>query len=213
MRVRAHQAYHNAAGKKVTSVTTALSILNKPGLVKWANNLGLLGIDSSKYKDELADIGTLTHYFVMCHLKDIVPEVREFSQEQIDLAEVCYRKYLDWEKYHPIRPILVEEPFVSEEYQFGGQVDCYGVCEKDLMLLDLKTSKGIFDEMIYQVSAYSHMLVENGYKVSSVRLLRIGRSPVEGFDEKVLTDERIEVGWQIFLHCLAIYNLRTKGVK
>jgi len=53
-RSRAHITYKLADGVPVPGVTTILSVLNKPALVKWANNLGLQGIDSSKYVDEKA---------------------------------------------------------------------------------------------------------------------------------------------------------------
>ena len=39
-RSRAHITYKLADGTAVPGVTTVLSVLNKPALVKWANNLG-----------------------------------------------------------------------------------------------------------------------------------------------------------------------------
>ena len=43
-KANAHTQYKLVDGTKVPSVTTVLGILNKPALVKWANNLGLQGI-------------------------------------------------------------------------------------------------------------------------------------------------------------------------
>ena len=189
-------------------VTTVLSVLDKPALVKWANNLGLQGIDSNKYRDAMADIGTLAHYLIMCYLKGVEPETSEYSKEHIDKAENCVLSFFEWEKTHPIIPILIEEPMVSEEYGFGGQPDCYAKCNGDLMLLDFKTGKGIYPEMIYQLAGYKQLLEEHGYPITNARILRIGRDEDEGFEDRTMPN--LDKQWQIFQHCLAIYQLRKE---
>ena len=68
-------------------VTPILGILNKPALIVWANRLGLQGIDSTKYRDELADIGVLAHYLIMCDLTGETADVSDYSKNQIDQAE------------------------------------------------------------------------------------------------------------------------------
>ncbi len=209
MRVKAKESYRNAAGYIIPGVTTALAELNKPAFIKWANNLGLQGIDSSKYVDVLADIGHLTHYFIMCRLQDELPEVDEFSPEQVRLAEACYKKYLDWEQRNPVIPVFAEKPLISEKYQYGGQLDLYAVSNEELTLVDFKTNaKGIFPEMIYQVAAYRQLLLEADCTVNKVIILRLGRSTDEGADEKVLSQYELDNGFQIFLRCLDIYRLK-----
>lgn len=209
MRIRPKEKYKNAQGLEIPSVTTALNELNKPALVRWANKLGLDGIDASKYKDELADVGTLTHYFIMCRLTEEVPVVDEYTNEQIQLAQACYKQYVDWELRNPIRCIIAETPMISEVYQFGGTPDLYCLSSKDLMLVDFKTNaKGVFPEMIYQVAAYYHLLVEQGYKVTKCVILRLGRGSNEGAEERILTPHEIETGFEIFVRCLDIWRLK-----
>ena len=67
-RAKAHTIYKLANGKRVPGVTTVLGIINKPALVKWANNLGLQGIDSTTYVDGTAKIGTLAHEMIQEYL-------------------------------------------------------------------------------------------------------------------------------------------------
>jgi hypothetical protein len=208
-RSKAKELYHNLAGEIIPSVTTVLNELNKPALVKWANRLGLQGIDSDRYKDELADIGTLTHYFIMCRLKEEVPDVSEYSPVQVASAQACYKKYIDWELRNPVKPIIAEEQLISEKYQYGGQPDLYALCNKDFLLGDFKTNaKGIFIEAVFQVSAYRHLLIENGFFVTKAVILRIGRDDPEGFEEKILTPAEMDVGFGIFARCLDIYNIK-----
>jgi len=209
MKGKAKEKYRNAAGDIIPSVTTALAELSKPALVRWANKMGLKGIDTNIYVDELADVGLLTHYFIMCHLQDEIPDVDEFSPEKVRLAEGCFKQYLDWEQRNPVRRILSEEPLVSEKYQFGGTPDLYAVCNKELILADFKTNAtGIFPEMVYQVSAYRKLLVEAGYNVSKALILRLGRGTHEGADEKILSDHELDTGFEIFVRCLDIYRLK-----
>ena len=47
-RGRVHTVYKTKDGKRVPGVTTILGVINKPALVRWANNLGLQGIDSQR---------------------------------------------------------------------------------------------------------------------------------------------------------------------
>ncbi len=211
MRVKAKERYKNAADEALTSVTTALAILAKPALVIWANRLGLKGIDSNKFKDELADIGTLAHYFVMCRLDNEIPEVDEFTPEQVRSGQICYQKYIDWESRNPVKPLLIETPLVSEVYQYGGQVDLYALSSGTYMLVDFKTGKGLFPESTYQVAAYRQLLKENGFPVDKVVILRIGRDEFEGVEEKIISTTELDNGFQIFIRCLEIHNLIMKG--
>lgn len=187
-------------------VTTITGQLDKPALVKWANNLGLQGIDSTKYVDHLAEIGTLAHAMIACYLKGEKCDTSDCTANQIDLAENACLSFYEWEKRNKLEPILVEQQLVSEEYQFGGTVDIYGACSIPFVLIDLKTGKAIYPEMWYQVAGYRILLREHGYPVDACRILRIGRDETEGFDDPVKKDTRIQE--EIFIALLDIYNLK-----
>ena len=202
----AHIRYKSQMGIKVPGVTTILNLLAKPALVPWANKLGLQGIDTNKYVDELADIGTLAHYFIMCHLTKQTPETSDYSQSQIDRAENCFLSYLEWEKHHKVEPNMTEAALVSEEFLFGGMVDFYGLVDGLYTLMDFKTGRAIYDEYWYQVAAYRALLEEQLYRVDRVIILRIGRDEDEGFDERNRVNLSVE--WKIFLACLEIYKLK-----
>lgn len=206
--VKAHIRYRNKKGDIVPGATTVLSVLNKPALVKWANNLGLQGIDSSKYRDKMAGIGTLAHYFILSHLKKEKPDTSEYSQEDIDKAENCLLSYYEWEKGHKIEPIVIEQPLVSEKYGFGGTPDNFCKFDGVPTLIDYKTGKAIWPEYFYQLSSYRQLLIEAGHTIDNVRILRIGREESEGFEERVV--KNLDREWQIFLACLKIYNLKKE---
>ncbi|MBR3805105.1 MAG: hypothetical protein IKJ14_07150 [Clostridia bacterium] len=77
---KAHTRYYDSTGAVVPGATTITGLLNKPALVLWANRLGLEGIDSTKYVDKAAKIGTLIHYLVECHITKQTPDLTDFTK-------------------------------------------------------------------------------------------------------------------------------------
>lgn len=208
-KVKAHIRYLNKNGERVPGVTTFIGILNKPALVPWANNLGLQGIDVKDYVNDKADIGTLAHEMIFSHLKKVKVDTSLYSQEQIDLAENSFLKYLEWEKKHTLKPILLEAQLVSEKYQYGGTVDNFCILDDIVTLLDYKTSKAIYTEAHIQVSAYRNLLEENrDERLRQCAILRIGRDESEGFD--FIRCSNMDKYFELFLHCIGIYNLKKK---
>jgi len=205
-KAKAHIQYKLPDGTKVPGVTTVLGILNKPALVKWANNLGLQGIDSSKYRDNLAEVGTLAHQMIVDYFNKVKTDTSEYSQSQIDLAENCLLSFWEWEKGHKIEVIMAESQLVSQEYGFGGTIDCFCKLDGQPTLLDFKTGKAIYPEMFCQLAAYEQLLAESGQLIEVTRILRIGRDNDEGFEERTIS--KLDKQWQVFLNCLSIYNLQ-----
>jgi len=203
---RVHTRYE-ANGRRVPSVTTVLGVLAKPALIRWAHGLGLKGIDMDTYVDELAGVGTLAHRMALHHLKGngATLDNGSFSREQIDLAENCFLKYLEWERQHAVEPLMVETPLVSEAHCFGGTPDFVGHIDGQLCLMDFKTGKGIYDDYWYQLGGYSLLLAE---RPECYRILNIGRDESERFVEE--QRETIDAEREVFLHALAIYRLKQK---
>lgn len=207
---KAHIRYELPDGTKVPGVTTVLGVLNKPALVIWANRLGLQGIDSSKYRDEMADIGTLAHQMIVDNFKGEETDTSEYSKSQIELAENCLLSFWAWEKGHKIEVIMAEAQLVSAQYGYGGTIDCFCKLDGQPTLLDFKTGKAIYTEFFYQLAAYEQLLAEAGHLIEVTRILRIGRDADEGFEERSVG--KLDKQFELFKHCLAIYNL-MKEVK
>jgi len=205
---KAHVRYELPNGTKIPGVTTVLGILNKPALVIWANRLGLQGIDSTKYRDEMADIGTLAHQMIVDYFKGEKTDTSDYSKTQIDLAENCLLSFWEWERGHKIEVIMAEAQLVSTDYGYGGTIDCFCKLDGQPTLLDFKTGKAIYPEMFYQLAAYEQLLAEAGKLIEVTRILRIGRDADEGFEERSVG--KLDKHFEIFKHCLAIYNLQKE---
>lgn len=211
-KVQAHTRYYLGDGTLVPGVTTVVRVLgfNTDVLVKWANREGLAGRDTTKIKDETAAIGSLAHYLIESELKGEEPDLADYTPAQLERAQHALKAFHEWKRQQDFHPQLVEGRLVSEEHGYGGTVDCWGMIQGLPHLLDFKTARGIWFEHRIQVSAYWKLLQENGYDVRGVRILRIPRTPDEGFEEHVITGQQVLTGWRIFQRALDIYRLEKE---
>lgn len=210
-RAKAHTRYE-IDGVQVPGTTTVLSVLAKPALVPWANRLGLQGIDVGKYVDELADAGTCAHYLIECHLGGIEPDLSPYSGEQISLARNSLAKFYEWEEQNKPEVVASELALVSKKYGYGGTIDLIAVIRKRLEVVDFKTAKALYPEHAHQLAAYVELARENGYPVKRARILRIGRTPDEGYEERQWPVKDLKDNFDLFKHALAIYkNPRRMG--
>ena len=203
-----HQKYINRNGERVPGVTTVLNILNKPQLNDWFWEMGKANLDWKKVRDGKADMGTLAHLYATDYLQGIKTDDNDFTDIEIDKASNSAISFFEWYKQNPIEVKFIEKQMVSEEYQFGGTCDIYGNLNGVWELIDLKTGKDIYEDHRYQLAAYKQLLIENGNPVDKCRIINIGRNEDEKFKEMIFEDT--EKDFQIFLHCLNIYNLRKK---
>jgi hypothetical protein len=217
-KARPHTIYKTKSGKRVPGVTTITGVMDKPALVYWANNLGIEGIKVRDYVDALADAGTLAHAMVQWHLQGVEPNqdiLNQYSKDTIDLAETSAIKFFYWQESVGYEPILVEEQMVSEKHEYGGTIDGLGVCKKvrgePRILLDLKTSKAIYDDMFTQVAGgYGIMARENGHDFEYAVIVRIGRSLEEGSEAEARRCPCQELHEQRFLTCRELYRLNNE---
>ena len=207
-RAKAHVRYKKADGTRVPGTTTITGQLDKPALIPWANKLGLQGIDSRTYVDALAGVGTLAHYMVECDFNGIKPDMDEYSKKEIDLAENGYLSFLNWRSQHTISNVSCELQLVDEELGYGGTCDIHCSCDGVWTLIDLKTGKAIYPEMMIQIAAYRNLLRANGFHADDTHILRIGRSEDEGFDDVSAT--QLDIYFDIFKLLLKIYNLKKQ---
>lgn len=220
-KTKAHQRYKLKDGTIVPSTTTIINMLgwNKNALVAWARREALAGNDPNKVRDKAADIGTIAHYMIECHLKNEEPDLSEYAQADIDKAENCFLNYLEWEKAHVDEVWHSELQLVSESYKYGGTIDLVGVIDGKPSILDFKSSKGIYPEYKIQIAAYLQLYYENfnsghnsvlcGDHILTGHILRLDKNG-DGFEHHVLgkLTSTLRDPWEVFLHCRALYDLR-----
>jgi hypothetical protein len=208
-KAKTHTVYRNKDGQRIPGTTTVIGVMDKPALIKWANNLGLEGIDSSKYVDDLAAIGSLAHMIIEKYLKKEMITYSDYTPNQVETAENSVLKFFHWlEQKKDFRVLGSEMELISEKYQYGGTIDLYCYVDGKHTLIDLKTCKACYGEHYTQVSAYKNLLLENGYKVDDCRILRIGRDDSEGFDDYSIP--KIDAHFKRFLICRDLYEVNKE---
>ncbi len=209
-KAKIHTVYKTADGTRVPSVTSVLHKLAKPALIHWGWTLEAKGIDYRVYRDELADVGTLAHSMILSHLKKETFAVEDYSQNQIDMAENCFLKFLEWERQHRLEPVALEQPMVSEICKFGGTPDYFGFVDDVLTIMDFKTGRQIYEDYWFQIGAYDILVRETFAieEISGYRILNIGRDETENFEEK----QKLSVQYEreLFLSALRIYQLKKE---
>ena len=200
-----HQRYYTKDGELVAGSTTILSVMAKPNLIRWAWNCGIKGEDYTKVRDSAGSVGTITHLMITEELQNRVPDLKDFTQNNIDSATLCLNSFHEWRKSHTLEVIHVEKPLISEIYRYGGTPDFLGLVNGELELMDFKTSNGIWNDYYYQLASYRQLEIENGYNIETARILRFSKGDNVEFEDRLIKQFKYE--FETFTHCLAIYNL------
>lgn len=151
-------------GTKVSGVTTIINenlAWNKQQLMYWAWKEGSEGRNYRDTAQKAADSGTICHYLIECDLKSVKPDLTQYPKEAIDKAETGYINFLTWKKERNFEVVATEIHLVSEVHEFGGTPDCIVKINGKKKLFDWKTSRGLYQDMLFQLAAYYELYNEN----------------------------------------------------
>jgi len=187
--LKSHTVYKNKAGKRVPGVTTVLGLINKPQLLKWAWQLGKDGIDMEASRQGAADIGTVAHALCEAHLRGMAFDPENIAPDKLAKAETGFIRFLEYWDREGLTVVAVERAMVSETMQVGGTLDILARRpDGRLVVVDLKTSKGIYDEMLIQAATYAAMHEETSSEpVSEVVIVRIGKEDAEDLEVRTVS--------------------------
>lgn len=187
VRVEYFDQYHRyfVNKKRKIGVTTVTGVIDKSrALIWWATGLmkdhlkevldggEKISIADVEYaarlhmqrKTESADLGTQVHDWAERYIKT-APEDRpkiELPEDERVLNGVL--AFLKWIKDHGVEFVASERVVYSKQHDYIGTLDCLFTMKKEkhgiVHVGDFKTSKGVYDEMIFQVTAYEEALRE-----------------------------------------------------
>jgi hypothetical protein len=186
-REASHRYWLHRDGERTSaiSVTTALKVVDKPALVKWAERMGaeaaveleragqlngiapsdVLGVIRSHgmgaeaKRDAGADRGNAIHEALRLYCSQgTVPNVGDFPEQVRGYVQGLCR----WLIATQPEPIGVEQIVGSPTHGFAGRFDLLATIDGRRVLVDLKTAKRIFSEHHLQMVAYGIALEECG---------------------------------------------------
>ena len=227
-------------GKKLPSVTSILSIISKPALIPWAakmaaekyteliraGEVGDFAALLAVYRDDLpamekeataaprqkmeaaADVGTRVHDYIEClNTGQPLPPVDEEM-------EPCLSAYDAWVSAHHLK--IVQREMMVHTEAYAGTLDALAVNE-DLqsVIIDYKTSNGIYDETALQVSAYANAVEYMHPERPRIAEAWVVRFPKDGktFEAKRVDDWRDKYRYG-FQPALALWTMmqNKKGI-
>lgn len=148
------EAYKTSDGVRVPSVTTILSRFKESGgLLHWANQCGLNGMDLEQARNPAATAGTMAHDLVEAHIHGREAPELYGDPTIIAKARAAFDMYLKWVENTKITFRHTEVSLVSEEHRFGGRLDAIGVVGNQLVLCDWKTG-GVYGDHLFQLAGY-----------------------------------------------------------
>lgn len=163
-------------GKRLPGTTTIIGRFKESGgLLQWAFKQGQEGRASLYEKrDEAADIGTRAHTMVEQYLNGETP-----VEDHPDAIN-AFNQFRKWEQQTKIKLLskYQEIQLVSPDYLFGGTPDAIGELDGEVVLLDWKTSSGVYADYVIQLAAYRH-LIEYGVRMDTGEKLAFDK-PLSG---------------------------------
>lgn len=219
-------------GEVVPSPTKILSMLDKPALKFWAVNKTIEYIQSKiepltrgeisiedfkpqeilygakkaheKEKEEAADIGKQTHGFISEFHKAEMEDKKFALPEILDVRIVnAFTRFQDWIKASKFKIEHTEKIILSVKQKYAGTLDAVGKMNDKNILLDYKTSSGIWDEYHYQTCAYRYAYEEmTGQKIDEIWIARFGKDG----DFEIEQVKNYEARIAAFLKMVEIYH-------
>ncbi len=204
-----HISYKNKAGQKVPGCTTALEILAKPALIPWAYNRGKEGLELYGSRDKAANVGTIVHERILAYYKGYKIDNSNISPDVWKMTESSMKSFYEWAKPRDVKPDMVEEPLVSERYQYGGTFDIVGKMDGELTLLDFKSGSGLYEEHFLQLAGYLQLIKEAGYDPKKIVILNIPKTRDDSFTVKSISanEKTMKLRFKKFIHLVQVWHL------
>ena len=132
-------------------------------------------------RDAAADAGKTAHAMIEAYLTGGDPEeaVDPFSPaEVVERARSAYRKFVTWWETAGYTVVHTEVMYVDRETGYGGTADLIlRAPDGALVVADVKTGKGIYDEVAIQLAAYATLARQNALPVTRGLVIHV---PVDG---------------------------------
>jgi len=125
--------------------------------------------NAKKQGDSILNIGSMVHKFCEMWLKG-----EKFTEPSDPVVKACFDKFKKFWKKNKLK-LVESEKILYSERGYCGTLDLVAIDPKgNLWLIDIKTSKGIFINMVHQVHGYKLAYEEQtGKKINKMYIVRL----------------------------------------
>lgn len=216
--------YREINGKKYPRVTTILGIIAKPELYGWYAKHGQNAAEIVRVS---AQRGSDVHHAIEAlqsgHAWDDVINTLDKEPQKYLLG---YKKFQEEWNYsrdpdaqniaHYKQTKKFNEKLVwSETNGYCGEVDEFGILKHkkngiiyDNVLIDYKTSSGIYFEHKLQVAAYRRALIEMGNECHTAGVLRCTNTG--NYELKIFGEDQLDDYFEVFLSAKKIWEAKER---
>lgn len=217
--------FWNEHGKEIPSVTTATKIIDKSNiLIAWAvklvKNYLIEKIDKGepitnldieeaakepkRIKETAADIGTQIHDWIDQWIQGKEPAIPDDEKVRNGITA-----FLRFQKENQIKFVETNRVVYSKKHGFAGFLDAIGKVKDKLVLIDFKSSNGIYPEYALQTAGYQIAYEEETKKKIDHRMIiRFGKE-TGAFEFKEFKDN--DEDKKAFLGCLEVCKWQKKN--
>ena len=205
---KAKPKIRNSTGGIIPSVTTVIgAVSDQSGLVKWANKLGLDGVDAEDYKRHAADLGTCVHARCQAFLEGKEADLAGFLPNIVELSNIGYQSFRLWADRNLDEVVDTELQMQNEEFSGRCDMVCYARSKGQtfLTLVDIKTGNFVDKKVKAQLEAYAHLFEETrSVMIDRIASLQLNKDEV---DYIYLEGERSPKAWEFFQAALKVQQL------
>ena len=229
------EGHHYKIGDEIyPSSTTILSVLRKPAIEIWAvkTTVEYLGRrlndvingkielnaknaykiltearqEHEKIKEKAASLGSDVHKIIELIFKSemSIPDLLNAIDSEFYSSITAF---LDWKSSYDIKALGNEEIVYHEKLKYAGTLDFRCKFNGEKYVVDFKTSKRIYPEMLLQLASYKYAYElmhpeDTGYKVGILRLDKNNK----GFEWKTWDENTVSIAWNAFKYLVKYYH-------
>lgn len=139
-----------------------------------------------KARDSAANIGQAAHAIIRWHTMKMLGQDPGPEPSGPDASLRAVVAWMDWAKAVAFEPQHVERLLYCPFCAYAGTCDTIAKVEGQLVLVDYKTGRAVYDEAHLQVRAYRHAAAREGIKTEAGLILRL---------PKTEADDKFEAVW------------------
>lgn len=202
-------------GTEVPSTTTVIGkYKDMGGLLHYYWKEGKEGRGFNQRRDIAGDIGTAIHHLIERHIKGEPADPTWPTALSAPDAEIVAKMFFEFEAWWDTlgikRVISTEASLTSEIYRYGGTVDL--ILETGMlsaMIMDWKTGRDFYQEMILQMAAYRWLCEETmGVLVTEAKIVTLSKEG-KGIKVYTVTLDDMKQGFDKFLKLREVYDMEA----
>lgn len=193
-------------GEYYPSCTTLLEAYPKPyALLQWMKEVGT---KSDEIRDNAGRRGSNVHFLTECYDRGMqVNLLSDAGQPMYSMEEwSLFERYVEFStRFNPVH-LHIEKQFIAPALGFAGTVDRITEMDGKRLLVDIKTSNGIYNSYWLQLAAYREGMRAHGIEVDGVAILWLNaktrtngkKGDIQGAGWQMIVKEDTAHEWELF---------------